>query len=57
MSTGWLAGWLGVNNWGLSVRDQRALQEIWGRRPGSAVFVLRTDRTTRADGPWLLAVR
>lgn len=29
-STGWLAGWLAVNNWGLSVRDPKVLDEIWG---------------------------
>ncbi|WP_260759549.1 acyl-CoA dehydrogenase family protein [Mycobacterium sp. SMC-4] len=30
VSTGWLAGWLAVNSWGLSVRDPRVLDEIWG---------------------------
>ncbi|WBP96453.1 acyl-CoA dehydrogenase family protein [Mycolicibacterium neoaurum] len=34
-STGWLAGWLAVNNWGLSVRDERALGEVWGSDPRS----------------------
>jgi 3-hydroxy-9,10-secoandrosta-1,3,5(10)-triene-9,17-dione monooxygenase len=33
MSTGWLAGWLGVNNWGLALRDPRAQEDIWGSDP------------------------
>lgn len=33
MSTGWLAGWLAVNNWGLTVRNEQVLEDIWGSDP------------------------
>ncbi len=33
MSTGWLAGWLALNSWGLSVRNEKVQQEIWGGEP------------------------
>ena len=29
-STGWLAGWLGVNSWHLALFDRRAQQDVWG---------------------------
>lgn len=56
MSTGWLAGWLGVNSWGLSVRDQRALQEIWGADSRALLCssYAPTGRLERTDrGYWL----
>jgi 3-hydroxy-9,10-secoandrosta-1,3,5(10)-triene-9,17-dione monooxygenase len=33
VSTGWLAGWLALNSWGLSVRNERVQREIWGDEP------------------------
>lgn len=36
-STGWLAGWLGVNTWHLSLFDQRAQRDVWGRDPRTLV--------------------
>lgn len=30
-STGWLAGWLGVNTWHLSLFDERAQRDVWGQ--------------------------
>ncbi|ALI26502.1 putative hydroxylase [Mycolicibacterium fortuitum] len=32
-STGWLAGWLGVNTWHLSLFDERAQRDVWGQDP------------------------
>ncbi|OCB10007.1 acyl-CoA dehydrogenase [Mycobacterium vulneris] len=32
-STGWLAGWLGVNTWHLSLFDEQAQRDVWGRDP------------------------
>jgi 3-hydroxy-9,10-secoandrosta-1,3,5(10)-triene-9,17-dione monooxygenase len=32
-STGWLAGWLGVNTWHLSLFDQQAQRDVWGSDP------------------------
>lgn len=32
-STGWLAGWLGVNTWHLSLFDERAQRDVWGPDP------------------------
>jgi 3-hydroxy-9,10-secoandrosta-1,3,5(10)-triene-9,17-dione monooxygenase len=59
MSTGWLAGWLGVNNWGLSVRDQRVLQEIWGPDPRALLCssYAPTGRLERVDGGFWLSGR
>lgn len=59
MSTGWLAGWLGVNSWGLSVRDQRALQEIWDPDPRALMCssYAPTGRLERADGGFWLSGR
>ncbi|MDV3125894.1 acyl-CoA dehydrogenase family protein [Mycobacterium sp. 21AC1] len=59
MSTGWLAGWLGVNNWGLSVRDQRVLQEIWGSDARALLCssYAPTGRLERADGGFWLSGR
>ncbi|MCP9271818.1 acyl-CoA dehydrogenase family protein [Mycolicibacterium arenosum] len=59
MSTGWLAGWLAVNNWGLSVRDERVLQEIWGADPRTLLCssYAPTGRLERVDGGFRLTGR
>lgn len=59
MSTGWLAGWLAVNNWGLSVRDERVLQEIWGGAPRTLICssYAPTGRLERVDGGFRLTGR
>jgi 3-hydroxy-9,10-secoandrosta-1,3,5(10)-triene-9,17-dione monooxygenase len=59
MSTGWLAGWLGVNNWGLSVRDARVLQEIWGADPRALLCssYSPTGRLHRVEGGFWLSGR
>ncbi len=59
MSTGWLAAWLGVNNWGLSVRDERVLQEIWGSDPRTLLCssYAPTGRLERVDGGFWLTGR
>ncbi len=58
-STGWLAGWLGVNSWGLSVRDPRVLSEIWGtdRRALLCSSYAPTGRLHRRDGGFWLSGR
>ena len=59
MSTGWLAAWLGVNNWGLSVRDERVLQEIWGSDPRTLLCssYAPTGRVERVEGGFWLTGR
>ena len=59
MSTGWLAAWLGVNNWGLSVRDERVLQEIWGSDSRTLLCssYSPTGRLERVDGGFWLTGR
>ncbi len=59
MSTGWLAAWLGVNNWGLSVRDERVLEEIWGSDPRTLLCssYAPTGRLERVDGGFWLTGR
>lgn len=59
MSTGWLAGWLGVNSWGLSVRDVLVLQEIWGANPRALLCssYAPTGRLHRVDGGFRLSGR
>lgn len=59
MSTGWLAGWLAVNNWGLSVRDVRVLQEIWGADPRAMLCssYAPTGRLERVPGGFRLSGR
>lgn len=59
MSTGWLAAWLGVNSWGLSVRDERVLQEIWGSDPRTLLCssYAPTGRLHRVDGGFMLSGR
>jgi len=59
MSTGWLAAWLAVNNWGLSVRDERVLQEIWGSDPRTLLCssYAPTGRLERVDGGFRLTGR
>ncbi|WP_234707735.1 acyl-CoA dehydrogenase family protein [Mycolicibacterium elephantis] len=58
-STGWLAGWLAVNNWGLSVRDERVLQEIWGSDPRTLLCssYAPTGRLEGVDGGFRLSGR
>ncbi|TRW88530.1 acyl-CoA dehydrogenase [Mycolicibacterium sp. 018/SC-01/001] len=58
-STGWLAGWLGVNSWGLSMRDPRVLVEIWGadRRALLCSSYAPTGRLHRRDGGFWLTGR
>ncbi|MEH3140878.1 MAG: acyl-CoA dehydrogenase [Mycobacterium kyogaense] len=58
-STGWLAGWLGVNSWGLSVRDPRVLDEIWGAEPRALLCssYAPTGRLHRRDGGFWLSGR
>ena len=58
-STGWLAGWLGVNSWGLSMRDPRVLGEIWGtdRRALLCSSYSPTGRLHRRDGGFWLSGR
>lgn len=59
MSTGWLAGWLAMNSWGLSVRDQRVLQDIWGCDPSTLLCssYAPTGRLESVDGGFLLSGR
>ncbi|WP_319455713.1 MULTISPECIES: acyl-CoA dehydrogenase [unclassified Mycobacterium] len=59
VSTGWLAGWLAVNNWGLSVRDELVLQEIWGADPRALLCssYAPTGRLERVDGGFRLSGR
>ncbi|WP_102142577.1 acyl-CoA dehydrogenase family protein [Mycobacterium hubeiense] len=58
-STGWLAGWLGVNSWGLTLRDERAQQEIWGtdRRTLLCSSYAPAGRLERVDGGFRLSGR
>ncbi|MHA0288205.1 acyl-CoA dehydrogenase [Mycobacterium sp. C3-094] len=58
-STGWLAGWLGVNSWGLSVRDPRVLGEIWGPDPRALLCssYAPTGRLHRREGGFWLSGR
>jgi 3-hydroxy-9,10-secoandrosta-1,3,5(10)-triene-9,17-dione monooxygenase len=59
MSTGWLTGWLAVNSWGLSVRDQRALLDIWSADPRALLCssYAPTGRIERTDGGFWLSGR
>lgn len=59
MSTGWLAGWLAVNNWGLSVRDVRVLQELWDDDPQTLLCssYAPTGRLERVPGGYRLSGR
>lgn len=59
MSTGWLAGWLAVNSWGLSVRDERVLQEIWGADPRTLLCssYAPTGRLESVEGGFRLSGR
>lgn len=58
-STGWLGGWLGVNNWGLSVRNPRVLQDIWGSDSRTLLCssYAPTGRLERVDGGFWLSGR
>ena len=59
MSTGWLAGWLAVNNWGLAVRDERVLQELWGSDSRTLLCssYAPTGRLERVEGGFRLSGR
>ena len=59
MSTGWLAGWLAVNSWGLSVRDARVQHEIWGsdQRTLLCSSYAPTGRLEAVDGGFRLSGR
>ncbi|CAN3130021.1 Pigment production hydroxylase [Mycobacterium sp. smrl_JER01] len=59
VSTGWLAGWLAVNSWGLSLRDERVQQEIWGGDPRTLLCssYAPTGRLERVDGGFRLTGR
>lgn len=59
MSTGWLAGWLAVNNWGLSVRDERVLRDIWDADPRALLCssYAPTGRLEAVDGGFRLSGR
>lgn len=58
-STGWLAGWLAVNSWGLSVRDHRVLTDIWGTDPRALLCssYAPTGRLETVDGGYRLSGR
>ena len=58
-STGWLAGWLAVNGWGLALRDMRAQEEIWGPDPRALMCssYAPTGRMERVDGGFWLTGR
>lgn len=59
LSTGWLAGWLGVNSWGLALRDELAQQDIWGADPRALMCssYAPTGRIERVDGGFWLTGR
>lgn len=58
-STGWLASWLALNSWGLSVRDKRVRQEIWGSDPRALLCssYAPTGRLESVDGGFRLSGR
>ena len=58
-STGWLASWLGVNGWGLALRDLQAQEEIWGPDPRALMCssYAPTGRMERVDGGFWLTGR
>jgi len=58
-STGWLAAWLALNNWGLAVRHPRVLQEIWGdnRQALLCSSYAPTGQLDRVDGGFVLSGR
>lgn len=58
-STGWLASWLAVNSWGLSVRDGRVLDDIWGAEPRTLLCssYAPTGRLERVEGGFRLSGR
>lgn len=59
MSTGWLAAWLAVNSWGLSVRNERVQQEVWGGDPRTLLCssYAPTGRLESVDGGFWLSGR
>jgi 3-hydroxy-9,10-secoandrosta-1,3,5(10)-triene-9,17-dione monooxygenase len=59
VSTGWLAGWLALNSWGLSVRNEKVQQEIWGDEPRTLLCssYAPTGRLEVVDGGFRLSGR
>lgn len=59
MSTGWMAGWLGVNTWHLSLFDERAQSDVWGADPNPLVCesYAPTGRLERAGDGFRLSGR
>ncbi|WP_102142583.1 acyl-CoA dehydrogenase family protein [Mycobacterium hubeiense] len=58
-STGWLAGWLGVNSWHLALFDERAQRDVWGCDPQALLCesYAPTGRLERVDGGFRLSGR
>ncbi|TXI59332.1 acyl-CoA dehydrogenase family protein [Mycolicibacterium mageritense] len=58
-STGWLAGWLGVNTWHLSLFDARAQHDVWNSDPQTLVCesYAPTGRLERAGDGFRLSGR
>jgi 3-hydroxy-9,10-secoandrosta-1,3,5(10)-triene-9,17-dione monooxygenase len=59
MSTGWLAAWLALNSWGLTVRNDRVQQEIWGDEPRTLLCssYAPTGRLEAVEGGFVLSGR
>jgi len=59
MSTGWMAGWLGVNTWHLSLFDEQAQRDVWGADPLTLVCesYAPTGRLERAGDGFRLSGR
>ncbi|WP_066896826.1 acyl-CoA dehydrogenase family protein [Mycolicibacterium houstonense] len=58
-STGWLAGWLGVNTWHLSLFDEQAQHDVWGDDPRTLLCesYAPTGRLERAGDAFRLSGR
>ncbi|MGV0815588.1 acyl-CoA dehydrogenase family protein [Mycolicibacterium boenickei] len=58
-STGWLAGWLGVNTWHLSLFDEQAQRDVWGSDPHTLLCesYAPTGRLERAGDAFRLSGR
>jgi 3-hydroxy-9,10-secoandrosta-1,3,5(10)-triene-9,17-dione monooxygenase len=59
VSTGWLAGWLALNSWGLSVRNEKVQQEIWAGEPRTLLCssYAPTGRLESVEGGFWLSGR
>src|SRR5689334_15602708 len=59
MSIGWMAGWLGVNTWHLSLFDEQAQRDVWGADPRTLVCesYAPTGRLERAGDGFRLSGR